>query len=156
MTFQGGSSTACAVENFVVRNCLIEYCGMGSFEYWLGSAGTAENVLLQNNVMRYSGYGFGGEQRPTLTQTAHIESNDAYNFVTNFRIENNIFDRGVSRLIKVTSQIEMYPSFLGNIYIQTVGEALGCYDTADDVTFNEETLAVLKGDWGDKEAVVVF
>lgn len=154
ITYQGNGK----VNTFTVKNNLIEYCGMGGFEYW-GSDVT--DVLIENNMFRFAGYGFGGKQRPDKEMTAHIESNGkpigaGYNHAVNFVIKNNIFELSTYQLINATSSAGTPPVLEGNTYIQKKGQWLGYYETNKNVKFSDTGVETLKTVWGDSTATVVF
>lgn len=150
------------MKGFIVRNCLIEYCGMGSIEYWHTADCDIADVLYTGNLMRYAGYGFGGRQRPDKEMTAHIQSNGkptgiTHNKATNFRIENNIFELSTYHLINATSGAGTPPKFSGNTYIQTKGKKLGYFNSnKPDYKFGDDVLSILKDTWGDTTAKVIF
>lgn len=149
------------MKGFTVQNCLIEYCGMGSIEYWHTADCDIADVLYTGNLMRYAGYGFGGRQRPDKEMTAHIESNGKptgamYNKATNFKITNNIFELSTYQLINATSSAGTPPILSGNTYIQKKGAWLGYYQTNANKKFNDDVLTLLKDTWGDTTAKVFY
>ena len=76
------------------RNNLLEY-NTYNIEYFIGKSdieGKQENILIEDNIMRFAGYGWG-YQRPDKYAIAHIcawKSNPKD--TTNFVIKDNIFD----------------------------------------------------------------
>lgn len=104
LTFQGRNPEGNSYRNVAFTNNLMEYCSM-NFEFW-GSdqePGNPENgglveirdILFQNNVLRFAGYGWGGIQRPDKGDQAYLLGwNYTYQpgKVSNFIISENIFD----------------------------------------------------------------
>lgn len=133
----GGGESDCKQKNVKYINNLIEYCTY-SIEYFLGKAVVPDTVRFQrdiyieNNILRYSGFGFG-EQRPEYDgPAAHIKGWDSYNPLDeNSFVRNNIFDRGRHMLIHVGAVKQHWvPTYDNNIYIQYLGEktsSLGRY-----------------------------
>lgn len=148
--------------NITYRNNLIENCGMGSIEYWLSYRGEeilnyAENIEYFNNIMRFAGYGFGGEQRPDKDKSAHIQSNGPnQNHYVNYTISGNIFYASKYDLLEISSLNNTFPNLSGNTYIQKTGNRLGTFAESKNVFFNREVQEIIKKDWGDKNAVVIF
>lgn len=98
ITFQGTATNQYADLTF--NNNLIEYCSM-NFEFWAHVNGvpdanaSVENVLFNNNILRFGGLGFGGLQRNNKMDQAFILTWNAQysaNQIENFQIKNNIFD----------------------------------------------------------------
>lgn len=100
ITFQGSADNT--YKNLNISNNLIEYCSM-NFEFWAkepvknGVIDRAEiaDIHFTNNILRFSGYGFGGKQRPNRSGQAFVlawnyEYNDGQ--ISNFNITENIFD----------------------------------------------------------------
>ena len=149
------------VYDFKIKNCLLEYCGMGAFEYW-GSNGI--NTLIEGNIMRFAGYGFGGDQRPDKILRAHIQSNgNPGNYgagqSTNFVIRNNIFDQSAYQLINATSSAGTPPLFDGNTYAQKKGNKrrpLGYYKDDTQLYFDANVAETIKNVVGDKNATVIY
>lgn len=138
--------------NYVAKNLtfsknLIEYCGMGSIEYWLwydksveGQYNSAENVTYADNIMRFAGYCWGGEQRPDKV-SAHILSETGWgsntNTVKNFKITGNILDQSSCDLLVIASKDGTYPTLSGNTYAQNSGGSLGAYAESKDIYFDD-------------------
>lgn len=155
ITHQGGGDY-CA-SDLMFRNNLIEYCGMGSIEYWLAPEARCKNVTYDGNIMRFSGYNFGGIQRPIKYQTAHVESNGkCANGAENFRIINNIFEGGTYDLIDGESALNTPPTLYGNTYIQARGSRLGSLGASRDVLFDDDVERTIKEVWGDTAARVII
>jgi len=120
----GGTQASAVQKNIRYANNLIEYCSY-SVEYFLGDASDGasdrymENVVIEDNIMRYAGFGFGNQRTDRLCMS-HIKSGDGRNAVSeNFVIRNNIFDRSREMLINISAyQSDDLPILSGNTYIQ--------------------------------------
>lgn len=81
-------------KDVIFRNNLLEY-NTYNIEFFVGgtgSTGVQENILIENNIMRFAGYGYG-YQRPDKYAVSNIcawKSNPEKTI--NFKITNNIFD----------------------------------------------------------------
>ena len=159
ITHQGsGSYTA---KNISFKGNLIENCGMGSIEYWLSYGSEdynyAENVTYADNILRFAGFGFGGEQRSDKNMSAHIQSNGMNNNnFTNFTISNNIFDQSTYELVNIISENGTYPILSGNIYAQSTGCLLGTYMNNQNLVFDVFADNYVNGIFGDKEAEIFY
>ena len=123
-----GGTQSLLMNDVIYSNNLIEYCTY-SIEYFLGKPSVSDeeayrmqnNILIENNVCRYAGFGFG-EQRPDTGTAAHIKGWDHYNPAQSFIIKNNVFDRSRHMMIHCgAGKKEWLPSFSDNVWIQTVG-----------------------------------
>ena len=129
-----GGTNQCIQKDVTYSNNLIEYC-VYSIEYFLGMPADAkteryqENILIENNIMRYAGFGFGYQRRDNTTP-AHIKSWDHANYLKEgsyFIVRNNVFDRSRRMLIHCGAVSEDdLPKFENNVYIQ--------YDNLDTAT----------------------
>ncbi len=96
ITFQGGNSDQIEPGNHYndvsFDNNLIEYCNY-AIELWdRTNTTTFNNVNVSDNIMRFTGYGWGA-QRPDSYLTAHMFiSNLNYDGMKNFKVCNNYFD----------------------------------------------------------------
>lgn len=90
LTFQGDAGST--YNNIQFTNNLIEYCSY-SIEFFVKEdQGTLHDILLENNIMRFAGYGWGS-QRPDPGAVAHITGwVHHYEDTENFVIRNNVFD----------------------------------------------------------------
>ncbi len=165
----GGTQTNGIQKNIRYAGNLIEYCSY-SIEYFLGdgSEGTPErymeNVIIEDNIMRYSGFGFGNQRTDRICMS-HIKSGNHRNAVKgDFIIRNNIFDRSREMLLYVgATSREHLPVMSGNTYIQylsskeTPNAILGRYGAhnAKIRLFEKNATEVIKGDI-DKTARVYF
>ena len=142
--------------NNVIENCVY------SIEYFNGkmangkSAGS--NIVIENNIMRLSGYGFGS-QRYNPETPAHIKSWENANEFDNFTVKNNIFDRATHYMFQIVSAYKAYlPEVSGNTYIQTYGAKLMQYGVTKGTNYNYEKTApaIIKHVLGDSDAKVYF
>ena len=149
-----GYGDYCA-EDMEFTGNILEYCGMGSVEYWLGQDSKCVNITYSGNIMRFAGYGFGGLQRPDKNMTAHIQSNGAcLNFAENFVIENNIFELSTYDLINAQSRMNTLPVLRGNTYIQNENRRLGSYSGYIDCMFDSAVGGTVKNLWHDEGAKI--
>lgn len=140
ISYQAGEATINIIDyNVRFTNNLVEYCTYG-IEYFLGACknpnirNLQDDIEFSNNIIRYSGFGFG-EQRPDKKTSAAIKTwpshaNDSEDFV----IKNNIFDRSRYCLINLMAfKDEWIPKYENNIIIQTenTDAYLGWYKTED-------------------------
>lgn len=101
---------------------LIEYCTY-AIEFFGGSGdGTAtmSNISFKNNIMRFSGFGFGN-QRSDSTEVAHIRGGlRYYPNNKNFVIKNNIFDTTTHQFVSWFNKTASQPGMLisGNSFYQ--------------------------------------
>lgn len=156
ITYQGGDKIS---KNISFCNNLLEYCGMGSFEYWRGAKSDIcwdENVTYANNICRLSGYCWGGEQRPDKC-SSHIRSDvTCPNATKNFIVKDNIFDRSSVFLIEVGGTSNTLPKMIGNIYIQSLAGLFGTYSKEMNIAFDTKIESFINNYVGDKEAIVAF
>ena len=126
------------VKNLTLSGNLIEYCGFGSIEYWhnVKTLNSMENVLYENNVLRFAGYGIGGK-RSGLGCHIHSNTNNNDNYAKNFVIRNNIFDIAFDKLLAIYSRADTFPEFTGNTYSQANGKKLATYTSAEYI-FDEK------------------
>lgn len=113
------------------KNNLIEYC-VYSIEYFLEMKDGDEksymnNFKIHDNIMRYSGYGWG-QQRHNKHTPAHVKGWSYQNVAYNYEIYNNIFDRSAFRLLHLVAKKDEYcPKMHDNTYIQYAGGMIGQY-----------------------------
>lgn len=145
-------------------NNLFEY-NTYSVEYFLsrleaGNKSKMKNVNILDNIMRYSGYGWG-EQRPDKGSAAHIKSWCHSNAAEDFIIENNIFDRALHRIHHTGAwNPESVPKLKNNTYIQNYGMNFGVYAlvTGVDIPFDYRIVDKFKigGELYEEGAKVLF
>lgn len=171
ITHQGGGGYT--AENITVRSNLIERCGMGSIEYWLAWSDTDKdgeyegkskcvNVTYTENIMRYAGYGFGGDQRPDKV-SSHIRSDvTCPNLSVNFKVTDNIFDISTGDLLEIGGTLGPCPILSGNTYAQLPDGKLGVYEinnNAANITSHDFGLFVkdtINYSFGDNTAKVCY
>ena len=142
--------------NNVITDCVY------SIEYFLASDASrpteiraGDNFLIENNLLRRAGYGFGSS-RPDINTQRHIRSGSAENEFTNYFIKNNVFDRAVQELVQVQSFYDTtLPVYSGNTYIQGIGNKL-YLNGNESANTNPAAKKVIKNVLGDKEAQVYF
>lgn len=148
ITHQGdGNYTA---KNLTFNENLVEYCGMGSIEYWTNyytsedGYNISENVTYSNNILRFAGYCWGGIQRFDKERSGHIISDTGcHNNKTNFKIINNIFDQSTAKLIDIGGLDNTFPVLSGNTYAQSTGGLLGTYAETAEVTFDKSVANII-------------
>lgn len=117
--------------NVTYTDNVIEKCVYG-IEYFLEQIevpceSMMENILMENNFIRLSGYGWG-QQRHNVDTPAHIKGWSYSNPSKNYVIKNNIFDRAAYRMLHLVTKLpEHLPEMQGNTYIQHHGAMLGQY-----------------------------
>ena len=110
---------------------LVENC-VYSIEYFLdenmGVDGSiVENCEMAENILRFSGFGWGQQRHNTYTP-AHIKGWSYTNTAREFSIHNNIFDRAAYRMIHTVALEESScPEMYENTYIQNLAAPLGQY-----------------------------
>ncbi len=120
----GGTQANGVQKNIRYAGNLIEYCSY-SIEYFLGDGaeGTPErymeNVIIEDNIMRFAGFGFGNQRTDRICMS-HIKSGNHRNALRgDFIIRNNIFDRSREMLLYIgATSKEHLPVMSGNTYIQ--------------------------------------
>ena len=151
-------------DNIEYSNNLITDC-VYSIEYFLGiPAGNTtlvregENVLFKENLLRRAGYGFGSF-RPDTGNQRHIRSGgpSSRDSFTNFRIENNIFDRAIQELADTSCQYKTNaPDYEGNIYIQGIGNKLYTHSTSARGYMDLSARYAVKNVLGDTSAQIYY
>lgn len=97
LTFQGRGDSIAEFENIRFCDNLIENCSM-NIEVWAGNQGDAvppliKDIFIENNIVRFGGYGWGGIQRPDKAdQALFLTWHRTYDNMSNFIVKNNIFD----------------------------------------------------------------
>ena len=103
-----------------VRRNLIEYCNY-NIEYFCGSSGQLKNIVYENNILRFAGYGFGTKNRYG-SDTSAVSNINGWRQewpTQNFVIRNNILDVSYRYLV-VTAYVGdgKGPTFSGNRWNQ--------------------------------------
>ena len=117
-----------------------------------------DNLIMNGNFLRNSGYGWG-QQRHNKDTPAHIKGWEYQNTASDYRIENNIFDRSAYRLVHIVAKDKQsLPVMSGNCYIQNENYLLGQFGSVDDcemITFDARASEVVKDKIGDENSTVV-
>jgi hypothetical protein len=115
--------------------------------------------VIENNIMRLSGYGWG-QQRHNVDTPAHVKGWSYMNTARDFSIRGNIFDRAAYRMIHtVAKSPESLPLIRDNTYIQNLGAPLGSFG-ANEIAeppvlqFDENAEQTIKTTLGDTTARV--
>lgn len=128
---QGAGGGSYEFKDVVYKDNLVEDC-IYSIEYFMSSAQDSQytrnmkNILMENNILRRAGYGFG-IQRPDDNLSSNIMGWwTSLNKAENFVIKNNIFDRGVHTLLQINADFkEFLPKLENNTYLQNIGKFFG-------------------------------
>ena len=134
ITFQGMSNNN--YTNLTFKNNLIEYTSM-NFEFWgknpktrtetsSDSNAVMHNITFQDNILRFSGYNWGGEQRKGKESQAFVLAWSTYydkGQVKNFNITNNIFDTANSYFFFAQNATK-HINISGNTYYQQPGSTI--------------------------------
>ena len=132
--YSSRSGGNCVMKNITYSNNVMTEC-IYSIEYFLSVADGLErygdNVLYTGNLCRRAGYGFGGWlNRAHRGAAEHIRSGGSgtNNPFTNYRIENNIFDRSTYELCQTTTLWDnCKPVYSGNTFIGGLGNNFYTY-----------------------------
>jgi len=110
---------------------LVENC-VYAIEYFLDmpqrdTKSYMRDVVMQDNLLRLSGYGWG-QQRHNTDTPALIKGWSYVNAASDYHIIGNIFDRCACRMLHLVAQkAESCPEMRANTYIQHQGGMLGQY-----------------------------
>ena len=151
------------LKNIIYRGNLVEKC-VYSIEYFLdentGVDGSIiDGCLIEDNILRLSGYGWGQQRHNTHTP-AHIKGWSYVNTAQNFVIRGNIFDRAAYRMLHtVALDSTSCPKMEKNTYIQHSGATLGKYGDnrttePHDIIFDESVERSIKEILLDGEAEI--
>lgn len=143
---------------------LVESCVYG-IEYFLektqGDATSSMNhVLMEDNILRLSGYGWG-QQRHNTDTPALIKGWSYENTASDFIIRKNVFDRCAYRMLHlVAREPASLPVMEGNTYVQTPGGCIGQYGANHDqdppmLIFDEQAEKIIQTVLGDAEGIAV-
>ncbi len=165
ITHQITTSEKILQRNIEYTDNLVEKCVYG-IEYFLDQIegereSIMENVMMKNNFIRLSGYGWGQQRHNTHTP-ALIKGWSYVNTAKNFTIEDNIFDRCAYRMLHLVAEKDAYCAKLrGNTYIQHLGGKLGQYGGNEKeeppvVIFDEAVEETIRNVWGDGSAKVYY
>ncbi len=128
LTFQYTKNGIAHLEKTVFTNNILEYSNY-NIEYWMDSTSTDQSILdqsyikdflIQDNIMRYSGYGLC-ETRPNKGESAHIKTwydTNNYNIIKgDFIIANNYFTESKEQFYYFRSNGDTYPTLENNTFI---------------------------------------
>ena len=152
------------LKNIRYLNNLVEHCVYG-IEYFLDmnlgdTSSFMQDILMQGNILRLSGYGWG-QQRHNTDTPALIKGWSYVNAASDYRITGNIFDRCAYRLLHLVAQKQAScPKMNGNTYIQHNGGMLGQYGANEKrepeiLLFDDQIEATIQSVLGDHEAQII-
>ena len=159
----GSNSSNVLMQRIEYKNNLITDC-VYSIEYFLGAASGSgnqhlgRNILIENNILRRAGFGFGSG-RPDAENQRHIRSGTSANNFENFVIRNNIFDRAVFELFQGCANNAKYmPVMENNVYIQGFGNRLCAYGLGSGkiIKTTHRVLGEIRNEIGDKTGEIYF
>lgn len=153
------------LKNIEYSNNLVEKCVYG-IEYFLDQIegereSIMENVIMKNNFIRLSGYGWG-QQRHNKDTPALIKGWSYTNTASNYKIEDNIFDRSAFRMLHLVAEKDEYcPKMNGNTFIQHLDMWLGQYGGNEQkepsiLVFDKNADENIKNIFGDKNAKIYY
>lgn len=159
-----------AYEKRVMKNIrytgnVIEKCVYG-IEYFLDqregeSESYMEDVVMNDNFIRLSGYGWG-QQRHNVDTPALIKGWSYTNPASDYHIYNNIFDRSAYRMLHLVAlKDESCPDMHDNTYIQHLGGMIGQYGgnevaEPENLIFDEQAEEKIGKVFCDKNAKVFY
>lgn len=117
-THQGGDIGGYVQEDITFRNNLVEYCSF-AIEFWAGDPAhdVLRNITYENNMFRFSGYGWGVVRPDPLAVSAINTWGHTDVFQTeNFVIQNNVFDMSAKSVIVSWYQTPLDITYTGNTY----------------------------------------
>ena len=118
VTHQGGDIGGYVQQNITVCNNLVEYCCY-ALEFWAGNPmkDLLKNILYENNIIRFTGYGWG-KIRSSMFGVAAINTwGHTDTFVAeSFMVRNNIFDMSSKSLIVQYYAKKPNVTYIGNSY----------------------------------------
>lgn len=159
----GSNGNNVLMQKVEYTNNLITDC-VYSFEYFLGAStgqGTqhlGRNILIENNILRRAGFGFGSG-RPEADNQRHIRSGTSANNFENFVIKNNVFDRAVFELFQTcTNNVKYLPKMENNIYIQGYNNRLCSYGLGSGkiIKYTHKVINEIYNIVGDKNGKIYF
>ena len=153
------------LRDILYRGNLVEYC-VYSIEYFLektkGDTNSAiENCVMEDNILRLSGYGWG-QQRHNTDTPAHIKGWSYENTAADFIIRRNVFDRAAYRMVHLVAKKEnSCPAMEENIYLQDAGRPLGQYGANETIEppvlpFDEHAEETIRRVFGETNARVIL
>lgn len=165
ITHQVTTNTKLTMSDIRYENNLIENCVYG-IEYFLDQIdgereSIMDNVVMENNFIRNSGFGWG-QQRHNKHTPAAIKGWSYVNTAKDFRVVNNIFDRCAYRLLHLVALEKTSLAYMdGNTYIQHLGGKIGQYGEnkitePENITFDMDADGVIGDIFGDKNAKIYY
>ena len=153
------------MKNITYAENLIENC-VYSVEYFLDKEkNDAESMIynckIRDNIMRYSGFGWGMQRHNTDTP-AHIKGWNYINTAREFSVCGNIFVFAAKRMIHIAAdEASSLPRMQGNTYIQSKGAVLGIFgvngkEGCDDIIFDEDVEEKINNVLGEKDHTLCF
>ena len=131
-------------ENVHVDANLIEYCNY-NIEYFLQAPGNMHNMIIENNILRFAGYGFGTKNRfgSSDEYVGNISGNKKPEDCKGAYVRNNIIDTSFNQLVMEAYQDGVNgPIYEGNTWIQwndTKSAAFNPFDKSKTGTSPAET-----------------
>ncbi len=164
VTHQFYSDNKCMMEDILYSDNVIENC-VYAIEYFLGQGcedlGKIKNCMIKNNILRFTGYGWG-RQRYNPDTPAAIKTWSAQNASENYIIKNNIFDRGTQNFLHIAAiTTQDLPKMDGNTYIQHLNGPLGRFGSNKENppelhAFDMQAEEKINNIFGDKNAKVYY
>lgn len=163
ITHQYTARRKTVMKNIRYTGNLIEKCVYG-IEYFLNqiegeTESCMEDVVMSDNIIRLSGYGWG-QQRHNTDTPALIKGWSYRNTAKDYVVCNNVFDRCAYRMLHLVALKDEYcPKMQGNTYIQHLSGMLGQYGGNESyepeiLIFDENAEEKIREVFGDKEARV--
>jgi hypothetical protein len=118
-----------------------------------------KNIKMHDNVLRFSGYGWG-QQRHNKHTPAHIKGWSYTNVAYDYEVYNNVFDRSAFRLLHLVALKDEYcPTMHDNTYIQNAGGMIGQYGGNEKAEpqiefFDEDIVSKITNIFKDKNAKI--
>lgn len=135
ITHQCGGQTVgnTMMKDILYRHNLVEYCHW-SIEFYNAPCGDGysritKDVLVEDNVIRMGGYGWGSVPRKSgATLYNSFGLSDIAEETQNFEARNNVFFRSTGPIFRLNAYAsERNLTFDGNLYIQDYGNQLAYY-----------------------------
>lgn len=131
VTIQYSGSGAKTMKNCSMSGNLIEYCYWGIEYYNKSTEGSVVNIAIEDNFIRYTGYGWGGVEyryncysQTLAEQSAAICSFGLPENTNNVSVCNNMLQYSHQSLIRMDNRGGENDKRLGNTYIQYEGNLL--------------------------------
>lgn len=165
ITHQVSTSKKCTMAGIRYTDNVIEKCVYG-IEYFLDqhngeSESLMDDVVMQGNFIRLSGYGWG-QQRHNTDTPALIKGWSYTNPARNYTVCGNIFDRSAYRMLHLVALKDAScPEMRDNTFIQHLGGMIGQYGGNEQqepaiLTFDEKAEETIRTVLGDQTAKVYY